>query len=143
MRIENRDLLISMSGPGRCELCGRWCRDREAHHHRRRGIGSGSRLDIAINLCSLGSALKGGCGCHFRVENNRQLDNEVALVIARREGHRREDIADVIAGLLQVELEAPDELLDERASVMTPDGRKLFMQIIMAERERKGIVVGE
>lgn len=63
MIIIDEKMLTNFRGPGMCQFCGRYChKDREASHLFARGMGSGSRLDIEINLMALGGPWE--CKCH-------------------------------------------------------------------------------
>lgn len=90
MKIIDEKLLNRFRGPGPCELCGEWFASRQAHHfYFKRGMGGGSRLDVAINIA-------GVCGlCHNMAETGRSVEAiKQALLnkVAAREGRKPEDI---------------------------------------------------
>lgn len=84
MKITNGKLLAPMRLPGRCELCGRACGQREVHHVFCKGMGGGSCLDVPINLVSLGAF--GNCCCHSQFHGGHIARAEFLAVIASREG---------------------------------------------------------
>jgi hypothetical protein len=79
-------LLDRFRGRGRCEYCHRQCRNREPHHIRQRGIGGWSRVDVPINLISLGSAMPGDCNCHGRFHVGHIPRCDLLALVAAREG---------------------------------------------------------
>lgn len=84
MIVKNPKLLKAFSGPGLCGYCGRFCRDREPHHVQTRGMGGGGRIDLEINLISLGCAFC--CGCHRNHHNGQfPLTIDLEALIAIRE----------------------------------------------------------
>lgn len=86
MRIEDEAVLREMRGPGRCEWCGAYGPHREAAHILARGLGSGSRLDIPLNLVSLGIGGWVGyaavCVCHNDSHNGKRPTTEDLLTIS-------------------------------------------------------------
>lgn len=95
MQILNVALLHEYSLPGLCELCGKKCRQRAAHHHIRRGQ---VRLDIPINLVSLG--VWPACKCHEELhgfgEVRRMRREQVLNAIAERELVNRETLLEAL-----------------------------------------------
>jgi hypothetical protein len=103
MKIVNHKLLKEFARPGYCELCGKLCPVREGHHLQRRGHGGGFRLDVRINLISLGSSLllpsgrcKVYCSCHRLVEAHLIEPARVVAVVALREGVTVENLGEVM-----------------------------------------------
>lgn len=83
MIVKNEKLLKSMRESGLCEWCGVWCERREPHHIHARGMGGGSRLDIPINLVSLGTA--GDCSCHAGAQRGNPPKDILLAIAAERE----------------------------------------------------------
>lgn len=83
MIIKNKKLLAEFRGPGFCELCRAWCQAREPHHILCRGHGGGNRLDVRLNLISLGSAYD--CNCHGRYHDGHIPRCRILAVVCRRE----------------------------------------------------------
>ncbi len=77
----NEKILALFRGPGRCSLCRVWSPQREAHHVRSRGAG---RLDLPINLVSLGGAWS--CMCHCNTQCYTIPRKAVVEAVAFREG---------------------------------------------------------
>ncbi len=90
---DDEGLLDEFRGPGRCEFCRRWCVAREAAHIVTRGFGGWSRMDIRINLVSLGSAYE--CGCHYHAhQGGRPTITDLLVIVAAREGRTPVDVQD-------------------------------------------------
>ncbi len=81
MRHVSEETLDLYRGPGRCENCGAYSGHREPHHVLAKGVGSGKRLDLALNLVALGPAFS--CQCHRDVQGRVPLG---ARLVGRREG---------------------------------------------------------
>ncbi len=81
MRYVDEAVLRLYRGPGRCALCGTFSPQREAHHVFSRGAG---RLDIPINLVSLGGAWS--CQCHTFAQQYITARARVVEAAAFREG---------------------------------------------------------
>ncbi len=88
MRHVDEKELAKHRGPGRCLLCGTWSPQREAHHVFSRGAG---RLDVPINLCSLGGAWS--CMCHCNTQCYTIPRKAVVEAVAFREGLDAEFVA--------------------------------------------------
>ena len=99
MVVIDEKLLDTFRGPGLCGVCGRYCRRREPHHHKPRGHGAGSRLDIPENLIAVGSAFD--CGCHVRIENGNVARKFVLAKIAARLGKTPEECWQRICDVLR------------------------------------------
>lgn len=84
MKIVNDKLLALYRGPGRCDLCKMSCREREVHHLMSKGAGGGSRMDIPINLCSVGVAFS-PCVCHREFHAGSLPRREFIVAVANRE----------------------------------------------------------
>lgn len=93
MKIINEALLTEFHSPGPCDICGKFCHEREPHHFRRRGFGGGSRLDISINLLALGSTPRWECQCHTRIHAGELTACDELNAIAKREKAEPDDIA--------------------------------------------------
>ncbi len=88
MRHVDEAVLRLYRGPGRCAICGTFSPQREAHHVWTRGAG---RLDVPINLCSLGGAWS--CACHQQSQCYTIPRRQVVEAVAYREGLDAEFIA--------------------------------------------------
>ncbi len=87
MIIENELLLAELRLPGRCCLCNRMCHVREPAHIIAKGMGSGRRLDVPLNLLSLGSTTRFECECHRKLHDQRtHTEEQLMLYAASREG---------------------------------------------------------
>jgi hypothetical protein len=80
---------------GCCELCGRWCSFREAHHVRTRGSG---RLDHRFNIVGTCPSMAANC-CHTKihfsglyVDGKRVTRARMEEIIAEREGVSPEEV---------------------------------------------------
>ncbi len=94
MRHVDEKELAKWRGPGKCLLCGTWSPQREAHHVWTRGAG---RLDIPINVCSLGGAWS--CQCHSRSQCYTIPRKAVVEAVAYREGLDAEFVAERVPWL--------------------------------------------
>lgn len=95
MKIINKELLNEFRRPGRCEYCGRVCKKlRDPHHLWGRGLGGGERLDVRINLMSLGFAFD--CNCHGKFHNGQIKKEDLVAIVAKREGTTPEAIEEEI-----------------------------------------------
>ena len=100
MRIIDEPLLQLFRDKQQCEYCGRKLRYRpEVHHVFARGMGSGTRLDIAINLIALGSWMD--CSCHQRFHAGHIARHDLLAVVAAREKMLQDDIEREICRLRQ------------------------------------------
>jgi hypothetical protein len=81
-------VLAAFRGAGKCALCGTWSPQREAHHVHSRGAG---RLDLPINLISLGGAWS--CSCHYQAQRYLTARVRVIEAVAYREGLDAEFLA--------------------------------------------------
>ena len=78
---------------GRCELCQRFCKKREAHHlwHRTPDI------TIRINWISVGSSKKPfACCCHFDIHNGEIPRSVIVFFVALREKCLPENITEIL-----------------------------------------------
>jgi len=99
VRHEDPDLLKAMAGPGECELCGRYCERREAHHAEAKGMGAGKQIDAPFNLVSVGRSDDyplTKCRCHRLLHDGNLPRRCVISVIALREKKSVEEIEQMI-----------------------------------------------
>lgn len=91
MRREDETLLDQFRGAGPCGFCCRWCEARHAAHVFARGMGSGGRLDIRLNVVPL-------CWqCHMENHAGRQPTQKHLLgIVAGRHGLTAEEVEDII-----------------------------------------------
>jgi HNH endonuclease len=97
MIVINEDILQYFRGRRRCELCDRAIPEGESahpHHAQQRGIGGGSRLDVALNL------LAACWDCHGDLHTRAGKDASVE-VIAYREGLLPEQVQEAIWRLMR------------------------------------------
>jgi hypothetical protein len=89
MKITNRHLLREFSRKPACEFCGkRNTHGLDPHHFWvKRGMGGGSRLDVAINLIAL-------CRipCHHDAEHGKITKETLLKIVSRREKRTEESI---------------------------------------------------
>lgn len=97
MKIVDEKALALFRGPGRCELCGGWASERDAHHFwYKRGLGGGSRLDVVLNLVSLDRL------CHNMAESGpavQAIKQRLLEIVARREGRSEAEIVAELTAL--------------------------------------------
>lgn len=94
MRVVDETILKSFRHAGPCSWCGKWSSRREVHHLWCRGMGGGSRLDIPINLISLGPWYS--CQCHALAQANQITRDDLLALVAAREGLLQDQIVDEI-----------------------------------------------
>lgn len=99
MIIENKHLLAELRKSNRrCGWCGKSDWKPDCHHHRCKGMDSGRRLDVRINILLVGHALPyPACHCHTHIQGgNRTIQECVLKFIAERETCWDYDIEDVL-----------------------------------------------
>ena len=70
-------------------------------------MGGGARLDIPINLVSLGSTQQWQCDCHRAIHDGNILRIDLLAVVAVRENVNQDDIRAVINLLRRLDDDAP------------------------------------
>src|SRR5882762_2461717 len=90
MIVKDESVLDRFRGPGPCEFCGRWSRQREPHHWKPKGHAGGSRLDCDFNLIALGGSWD--CACHYKAENGHISRAAVLEKIAIRLSKTPEEV---------------------------------------------------
>ena len=108
MKIEDEKLLATFRGPGRCELCGKGCKSREPHHVTAKGMGGGKRLDIRLNILSVGSTPAFECECHTRIDTKAGQER-CWRIISEREGVPVETIREVCSFILNLDKDSSPE----------------------------------
>jgi len=113
----SEETLDLFRGPGTCAFCLAKCRARQPHHIRPKGHGGGSRLDIRINLISLGHPLE--CPCHdgFHSRNSPTVA-EFRQIVARRERCLQCEIELVVNLILRLPKNPPFEVLEHYVAEM-------------------------
>lgn len=103
MYIENPSLLKEFRTPGKCELCGKWFKAREAHHLRAKGMGGNGELTVRINLVCVGSSIRNNsgrnfpaCKCHRLAQCGKIPADVVLAIVAERETCKPEEITEVM-----------------------------------------------
>lgn len=89
MRVIDEKLLKEFRTVGRCDWCGKHA-GRDPHHLFTRGMGSGGRLDVRINLATLCRA------CHNRVHAGQIMRADLLAIVAQREGWLQDEITEAI-----------------------------------------------
>ena len=92
MKIIDEELLDCFRGAGLCEYCGKLVVRREPHHLFCRGMGSGGRLDVRINLVAICATFSGGDNCHARAHSGEITRSELLEIVAAREQTTVEEI---------------------------------------------------
>lgn len=120
MIIKSATTLRRFAGPGRCELCSRFCKHRDAHHHFTRQMGGGRRMDVADNLVSVGRWPE--CTCHNLIGDGKLPGGaeRVLELIARREGWPSpEALAEYLTWLSNIATKwtTPEEVQAKRAEL--------------------------
>lgn len=95
MKRENDDLLDYFRRRPECELCGLVKACHDPHHIKPKGIGGGSRLDVACNLMALCRA------CHIEVHAGKISKAQLLEIIAAREGLLAEEVEAAVWRLLR------------------------------------------
>lgn len=108
MKIINENLLDEFRTPGKCEWCRKHCKSREPNHLWCRGHGGGFRLDIRINLISLGRSEVFACPCHNLYHAGKVSCEEMTELVAKREKVLPSELTDAIFCLQAL----PPRLLD-------------------------------
>ena len=135
MRIIDDDLLDRFRSAGRCEICRKQCKQREPHHHRRKGFGSGARLDVAINLVALGSSALFCCGCHGSIHAGEIPNEAVLAAIAKREKERPQDIEEALFILERLPKNASLETIKAETDAISAAVRNLVWKAIEASQD--------
>lgn len=120
MRIVDPKTLALFRGRGLCGYCGRFNCVREAAHVSARGMGSGKRVDLAINLIALGGVW--GCACHDKSHNGKEPTQEQLLAkVAAREGVSVDQIKECLKNIRNLpkgsSREAWESLIPKRKNV--------------------------
>ena len=99
MTIIDNALILAFRLTSRCAWCKR-IRPVHVHHLFSKGMGGGSRVDIAINLCPL-------CAyCHSSHHNGREpTRSQLLALVAARENRLQEDFC--INSSLQLHIHSP------------------------------------
>lgn len=135
MKIPNKKLRRLFAMPGLCELCGQPCPKREGHHLRAVGMGGNGRLDVRINMISLGGSkktpegfLRFWCTCHRQYHDSRRAAQRMLEIVAARERTTVDLIAEVMDFFQRLIRPSHSELC-RRLSELSEPGR------LLAERE--------
>lgn len=130
MRIVNEPLLASLRTPGRCEWCKRPCRAREVAHIRAKGLGSGGRYDVRINLVSLGIGLWSGeaaCHCHSEHHAGHEPTRiDLLAVVAAREDVMQDEIEAVMDLLARLPKRPRQAQIDAGLEELTGSAQRLW-----------------
>lgn len=100
-----------------------WCKKRgptDAAHYRRRGMGSGGRLDVPCNLVSLCRT------CHDNQHNGkRPMECDLLLLIAHREKCLQDDVLAVLNMLGRLDKRPSSFAVNLALSNLNESARKL------------------
>jgi hypothetical protein len=130
VRVINKKLLASFSGPGRCEYCKRFASDRDAHHIILRGHGGGSRLDLRWNIISLCTTFAGGDNCHHLAHNGREITKvHLFAVVAMREDCNQDDIEGVLNAINLMPKSPREDEIKAKVVNLTTSGLALFRKV--------------
>jgi len=105
MIVKSKETLDRFRQPGRCENCDIWCAlPRVSAHVFGRGHGGGTRLDIALNLVSLGDAFR--CRCHQDHHSGKLKTGRLCEIVGQRYGMTGPEVE----ARLRLMLRAPKEV---------------------------------
>ena len=91
MKVIDEELMQAFRLKTHCELCGYALKYyAHPHHCRHRGHDGGGRLDIQINLISLGGPWD--CNCHGKYHDGNIPREQILEVVAKREGLTVEEL---------------------------------------------------
>jgi len=97
MKIIDEELLDEFRGAGHCEVCDKLCLWREAHHIFAKGLGGGGRLDVRVNLISVGKTKPFPCcPCHGLIHQGKIKRDTLLLIVSEREGVSVSEIEEII-----------------------------------------------
>lgn len=130
MKIRDQAMLDRFRGPDNCELCCRYCQEREPHHVRT--VGSGGS-DIAINLVAVGSTRSYACGCHAKYQGGADNDLHVRRIIADREKTTAAAIEEAVWAIVALDKTPTDASMRRHVSWRSPEVRQLVCRSL-AER---------
>ena len=130
MKIPDTDILALFRGSGKCEMCGKQCRQREPSHLWGKGHGGGFTLNIRINLMAMGSTPNFCCQCHNEHHQGKIGVAEMVEKVAKREKETEDDITDVIFALHAV----PPRLSESRIERFLLDWPLGETAIILAKK---------
>ncbi len=140
MKIINETILDEFRTPGLCHICKQPMRQRDAHHHVRKGAGGGARLDVRINLVAVGATLGFPlCPCHSDCQEYRIPAKQVLEIIAAREHQTVEDVEAVLYLLARLDGKASAERLTEM--VVKECGRESTRKLAFRELGEAGKVI--
>ena len=130
MRFISEGTLKRYRGPGICEWCRKRSSRREPHHVFHRGMSSGNRLDISVNLVSLCATFTGGDNCHARVHNGEIMRIDLLAVVAARENTQQDRIESVVHFLLKLDKHASLDRMADSISKMRPGAGDLARRVL-------------
>jgi hypothetical protein len=111
MKIVSPKTLAKFRGAGRCELCTAWCANREPHHAMACGHGGGNRLDVSVNLVSVGVAFT--CQCHRKTHDGNASRAHVLAVIGKRVNATPEAVWECLCVLSRLPKGACGQVVEE------------------------------
>lgn len=127
MTIIDDELLATFRLGGTCDNCLRRCKQRVPHHLKARGMGGGKRLDIRLNLLSLGPDFV--CCCHRSHHDvNEPSYRELLGIVARREGQEPNDVECVLNILIRLPAAPTFERLEFEIFDIPKTARKLAIR---------------
>ncbi len=124
MVIINEKLLTEFRTAGPCAYCGRRSSIRQPHHIICRGMGSGKRLDVRINLVALGHAFS--CPCHADAHRGDIIQADFFAVVAARDNLMQHNIEAVLAALRKIPHRPLRFIVEAVVSELTAGQRELI-----------------
>jgi hypothetical protein len=103
-------------------------------------MGGGRRIDIRINLCSLGSTRMFECDCHTRSHNGGSpTHGEMLRIIAKREKTTEQAIVDAVRLIQRIPKDSSQDRIMEMASELDDVSRQLVVrELVEADVLTKG-----
>jgi hypothetical protein len=95
-----------------------------------KGIGSASRMDVRINLISLGSGESYQCECHRLIHDGKEITrSDVLAVVAGRENCLQGEIEQCIWLIKRLPKDATDERIWSELSGWNDGERRLWERV--------------
>ena len=132
MILEDEPLLETYRGKGKCECCGRECKERDPAHIIPRGLGGGGRVDIPGNLVSL----RRWCHAAQGTANGPSLDY-LRMLASTREGVSWESIQEAVHAIQRLPKDPTDARIEVTAEVLKGESRKIFQTAMFRWQDQR------